>query len=508
MGWFSTVSGGIFDPISEPLSQVDDALLQPIVNTVKDVGSQFDDFVNESIPGGWTTVALLAAGAYYAPEIGAWISSSGTPLATSTQVAAADATAGIAGSTGTGASVAGSTGTGLAGAQGAGTSLFAPAAGAGGIGATAGNTANLAVMGSGQGLTTLSTAGTALGATGGALTAGGLGAGLGLTAAGMGTGSLLGTGAAAGGAALGGAALGGAGAGALTASQLGQLGLIQGGLGLVGGLLQGNQTQDAMNNLASQQAALAERTAGMGTFQPVGITTRFGTSSFVTDPVTGAITPSYSLTPEAQAYQTSLAALGTQGLQAGQGMMNLGQQYIGESPEAVRQRYIQTQRATLAPEQEQQLARIRNNLFQTGRTGVATGATTAGGLAATNPEMAAYYNSLANTERQLAANAETQYQNQVNFGTGLLGSATTPFTNVFGAQKGVEAAAQQPLELSTNFANTVATRGAAQGANYATAMNPSLTNSFNAANYNPLATGLQGAASNPLVGYGLLNAFS
>ncbi len=123
MGWFSEATGGIFDPISEPLSQVDDALLQPIVNTVKDVGSQFDDFVNESIPGGWTTVALLAAGAYYAPEIGAWISSSGTPLATSTQVAAADATAGIAGSTGTGASVAGSTGTGLAGAQGAGTGV-------------------------------------------------------------------------------------------------------------------------------------------------------------------------------------------------------------------------------------------------------------------------------------------------------------------------------------------------------------------------------------------------
>ena len=509
MGWFSEATGGIFDPISEPLSQVDDALLQPIVNTVKDVGSQFDDFVNESIPGGWTTVALLAAGAYYAPEIGAWVSSSGTPLATSTQVAAADATAGIAGSAGTGAGItagsagtgagitAGSAGTGLtAGAgslgvgtgssglgltatQGAGTSLFAPAAGAGGLGLTAGSAG-----------------------------AGAIGAGLGLSSAAMGTGSLLGTGAAAGGAALGGAALGGAGAGALTASQLGQLGLIQGGLGLVGGLLQGNQTQDAMNNLASQQAALAERTAGMGTFQPVGITTRFGTSSFVTDPVTGAITPSYSLTPEAQAYQTSLAALGTQGLQAGQGMMNLGQQYIGESPEAVRQRYIQTQRATLAPEQEQQLARIRNNLFQTGRTGVATGATTAGGLAATNPEMAAYYNSLANTERQLAANAETQYQNQVNFGTGLLGSATTPFTNVFGAQKGVEAAAQQPLELSTNFANTVATRGAAQGSNYAAAMNPSLTNSFNAANYNPLATGLQGAASNPLVGYGLLNAFS
>jgi hypothetical protein len=125
-------------------------------------------------------------------------------------------------------------------------------------------------------------------------------------------------------------------------------------------------------------------------------------------------------------------------------------------------------------------------------------------MMATNPEIAAYYNSLAQTERQLAANAETQYQNQVNFGTGLLGSASTPFSNVFGAQKGVELAAQQPLELSTNFANTVATRGAAQGANYATAMGPSLEAQYNAANYNPLASAFQGAGSNPLTGYGLM----
>jgi hypothetical protein len=306
------------------------------------------------------------------------------------------------------------------------------------------------------------------------------------------------TGAAAGGAAAGGAALGG----------LGNAALIQGGLQLAGGLLGSQTAIDAQREQAAQQAALAEKVSAMGKFQPVGTTTRFGTSSFVTDPVTGAITPSYSLSPEAQAYQTSLSALGTQGLAAGQGLMNLGQQYVGESPEAVRQRYIETQRAVLAPEQEQQLARLRNNQFQTGRTGVATGATTAGGLAATNPEMAAYYNALANTERQLAANAETQYQNQVNFGTGLLGSATTPFSNVFNAQKNVEAAGQQPLELSTNFANTVATRGAAQGANYAAAMNPSINNTAAANSVNPFATTLQGAGSNPLLGYGLQKLFS
>jgi hypothetical protein len=70
--------------------------VQKAGNAISDLGSQIDDTVNDSIPGGWTTVALLAAGAYYAPEIGAWVSSAGTPVAgaTAAEVAAADAGAG------------------------------------------------------------------------------------------------------------------------------------------------------------------------------------------------------------------------------------------------------------------------------------------------------------------------------------------------------------------------------------------------------------------------------
>jgi len=222
----------------------------------------------------------------------------------------------------------------------------------------------------------------------------------------------------------------------------------------------------------------------------------------VTDPKTGAITPSYTLSPEAKAYQDALSGMATQSLTAGQGLMNLGQQYIGESPEAVRNRYIQTQQALLAPQQEQSLAALRNRQAATGRGGLAFGATS-DGMMATNPEIAAYYNSLAQTQRQLAANAETQYQNQVNFGSGLLTNATTPFTNVFSAQKGVESAAQQPLELSTNFANTVAQRGSDQARNYATAMAPSLKANYEAANYDPFATFISGLSNDALVKYGL-----
>lgn len=383
------------------------------------------------------------------------------------------------------------TGAEMAAAGGAGGGLFGGTSGAG------------AGMGGAQGLTMPAAGGGTLTAGGvtGTTPFGGLGAELGTTGLAAGTGSLL-TGAAAG---VGAGALGAGAAGALTASELGKLGLIQGGLGLLGGLTQGQSAKGAAETLAAQQAALAEKTLGMGKFQPVGVTTRFGTSAFTTDPTTGAITPSYTLSPEAKAYQDALAGMATQGLTAGQGLMSLGQQYIGESPEAVRKRYMETQLATLAPAQEQTLAGIRNQLQQTGRGGFATGATSpaAGGLLATSPELAAYYNSLANTQRQLAAEAEKQYQGQVNFGQGLLTGAVKPFESAFGAQKAVETAGQQPLGLSMDFANLVAQRGSDQARNYAAAMAPSLQAQYSANAFNPWATAIQGASSNPLTTYGL-----
>ncbi len=465
-----------------------------IVGGIKDFGGNIDQAVRETVPGGWTTAALLAAG-YYGPEAagaGAGGALTGTDLAMADLAASTPAftgtTAGVgAAGAGGGLMTGGSTGTGFqatgtTGLTGAGTTAY------GGLGAGLGEaTAAGGIGGSAIG---------GLGLTGGEAAFGGLGADLGTAGIAAGTGSLLGTGAAAGGVA--------AGAAGLTAAEAAKAGLISGALNTVGGLLQGETSKDALIDFSNRQAELANKTLEMGKFQPVGVTTRFGTSAFTTDPTTGAITPSYTLSPEAKAYQDALARMGTTALTTGEDVMNLGRQYIGESPEAVRNRYIQTQQALLAPQQEQALAALRNRQAATGRGGLAFGATS-DGMMATNPEMAAYYNALAQTQRQLAANAETQYQNQVNFGTGLMTNATTPFTNVFGAQKGVELAAQQPLELSTNFANTAATRGSDMARNYAAAMAPSLRAGYEAANYDPLATAVTGAASNPLTGYGLLS---
>jgi hypothetical protein len=72
MGWFKKLTGGIFEPISQALADVDDT-------------------VREKLPGGWTLPALLAGGYYFAPEIGAFFNP-----ATGGTVAAAEVAGGEA----------------------------------------------------------------------------------------------------------------------------------------------------------------------------------------------------------------------------------------------------------------------------------------------------------------------------------------------------------------------------------------------------------------------------
>lgn len=317
--------------------------------------------------------------------------------------------------------------------------------------------------------------------------------------------------------------------------------LLQGLLGTASSMQQNKVSQAAAEAAQRQALAGGQTAANMAAFKPVGTTTRFGTSNFQFDPTTGQlVSAGYNPSALAQGYQNQLAGMTNQGLlqgqtqqnlatqylgsQAGQPLTSLGQQYLGESPEAIRQRYVQQQTALTAPGNEQALAGIRNNLFQTGRQGLATGATSAGGLAATNPEMAAYYNSLANQQRQIAAGADTAAQQQAQFGAGLYGtglgltqqgqqfgqqlgaSAFSPFTTGFGAQSAVEQAAQQPLTLSSELAKLQATAGANQGQLYNTgAQRASVIGMYPEMQTSNTATILGGLASPTS---GLSNAFS
>lgn len=257
--------------------------------------------------------------------------------------------------------------------------------------------------------------------------------------------------------------------------------------GAIGGALEGGSEVNRANQQYGQAAQMSQ-------FRPVGITNTFGTSNFGFDSQGRLSSAGYTLSPQLKAYQDQLAGMTSTGLQSGKTLMNLGQSYLGEDPAAVRQRYIEQQSALLAPQNEQALAGIRNKLFQTGRSGLATGATEAGDLAATNPEMAAYYNALANQQLQLAAGADKAAQQQITFGTGLLSGAYDPFKAGLTTQGAVEALGQQPFNLGLE-AGGKSTAGSQEAAKYLTQQ------------ANPWATASSNLFSNPQFIQGVGNYF-
>ena len=237
-------------------------------------------------------------------------------------------------------------------------------------------------------------------------------------------------------------------------------------LGTAGSVYASNQAANATTNAAQQAAQAAQ-------FRPVGITTRFGKSGFQYDPTSGQlIGAGYQVAPDVAAMREGLMGLAGTGIgqaqgaqaqqagitQAGQGLFNLGQQYVAQTPQAAAQQYMAQQQQLLAPGREQQLAQLTNQQQQQGRLGLATGATTQGytagapGLQATNPQMAALYNARAQQDAQLAAQAQQAGQQQVQFGQGLMTGglnlqgqgyglqtqALAPYTNYMAGATGLE----------------------------------------------------------------------
>jgi len=236
--------------------------------------------------------------------------------------------------------------------------------------------------------------------------------------------------------------------------------------GALGGMIGGTPDVSGAYGGASAQQQQAYQNAQ---FRPVGVTTNFGQSQFEIDPTTGQLkSAGYTLAPQLQGLQTSLLGgyggalqqaqgVNTSALQQGaQSLYGLGQGYLGESPEAVRQRFMAQQQALLAPENEQTLAGIRNRLFQTGRTGLATGGTMAGGMAQTNPELSAYYNALARQQAQLTAGSEQAAQQQVTFGQGLLAGGA----GLQGTGYGLQSAAYDPLKTQLGLGSSIESMGA------------------------------------------------
>jgi hypothetical protein len=287
-------------------------------------------------------------------------------------------------------------------------------------------------------------------------------------------------------------------AGGLTASQLATAarlgltaaqfsGLLTSGGQTVAGLLQQQTSKEAADKaraMIDTETAAAKAAAG---FRPVGMTTRFGTSEFKTDPVTGQLTSAgYTLSPEAKYAQDFFRTQANLGLQQvelapavyaplktganmmfdlGQRALNqptdarlgqiatdyltqsagsralqtLGEKYIAQSPEEVAQNYLNQQMALLQPGRELELANLQNKLQQQGRGGLSVAQ--GGALGATTPELQALYNARATQEAQLAAGAQQAGQQQVQFGAGLFGTGQQ--LGMQGQQFGMDTLAKQ-----------------------------------------------------------------
>jgi hypothetical protein len=299
---------------------------------------------------------------------------------------------------------------------------------------------------------------------------------------------------------------------------------ITSGFKTVGGLLQTEEDKAAAQLAAQNVTAATQTGVASSQFRPVGMTTRFGTSNYTYDPVTGRMTSAgYQLSPEAKNAQDRLVALAGRGLtqaeqaqqqfaplQTGaQNLFGLGNQYISQSPQDVAQNYINQQMQLLQPSREMELANLQNRLQQQGRAGLSVAQ--GGSLGATTPELQALYNARAQQELQLASQAQQAGQQNVLFGAGLLGQGATamgnyyggqqaaysPYTTALGQVQALEGAAQQPLTMGANLAQQASLAGARAGE--IGLRGQQLSSAYNTganATFNPYA-GLLTAAGNP-----------
>lgn len=313
---------------------------------------------------------------------------------------------------------------------------------------------------------------------------------------------------------------------------------ITAGGSLLGGLLGGSSARRAAQAQAQAQIEAARIAAEEARFRPVGITTRFGQSAFQYGPEGRVSGASYQLAPELMGMQERLLGLAGQGLTqaemapqqlapltgAGARLFGLGEKYLAETPEQVAAKYMASQQNLLAPSRERQYAQLQNQLFQTGRGGLAVGATGmrpggGAGLGATNPELEAYYNAIAQQDAALAAQAQQAGQQQLAFGTGLFGTgaqmfdlygrgqagALAPYQAFLGGATGLESLGQQPLELGSALGGRIANP---TGANALYGGGMAAAQSMYGANaYNPFATALSSFAANPAAVRGLRGMF-
>lgn len=292
---------------------------------------------------------------------------------------------------------------------------------------------------------------------------------------------------------IGGAFLGGP-QGAMMGYQLGSgLGSAIGGGGASGSV--GGYYGGAQGDL---QAA-----GRMAQFTPVGVSNRFGSSSFGFDPYGRLSSANYTLAPDIKSLQDYAVAQAGAGQQDTSRLLSLGREYIAASPEEAAQQFMLSRRGLLQPGLDTQYNQIKSGLQRTGRGGLAIGQ--GGQLAAANPELQAYYNAAAMQEARLAAEAEQEGRNRITFGQGLLSSAYTPISTPLALSGTIDEMGRSSLDLGSALGARSATGAANASRLYSEAAMAGLAGNIaqggiNASRQTSLMNTLGGVFSNPSIG--------
>lgn len=189
--------------------------------------------------------------------------------------------------------------------------------------------------------------------------------------------------------------------------------LIAGGGALLGGILGGRSAERAADTSAAAQIEAARIAAEEARFRPVGITTRFGQSTFGFDEAGRLSSAGYTLSPELAALQSRLLGVTPEALetalgagaevapvrQAATGLFGLGQQFLptdisrqaspeamaqaqrlyglagqvtptSYDPTAAAQSYYNEAQAMLDPSRQRQEQRLGASVFGRGRAGL------------------------------------------------------------------------------------------------------------------------------------------
>jgi hypothetical protein len=297
-------------------------------------------------------------------------------------------------------------------------------------------------------------------------------------------------------------------------------GLVSSIVGTVGGLVSGGKAASAN----AQQAAAFRDAATYGrdqaAFQPFGMTTGFGSSQFATDPKTGRVTSAgYTLDPRLAGVQGNISNLmtGYDPNQVGQAaqplyggassLFNLGQQYLATSPEQAAQQYLSQQQGLLQPGRAADFARLSAANYGRGTGGLGVNTGTGGGPS--NPLAQALFNSQAQQDARLAAQADEYGMQRTRFGAGLFGTGSellgrvptltsagyNPLRTQLGLFSDIEKLGMTPYDMSLGLGKTISDAGARQAGIVMGGETAAAPSSLAYSSYSPLGSSLSGAGS-------------